>query len=310
MRVWDGIESVDPPLVATSVAIGTFDGVHLGHQALIGTAVADARANGRAAVVFTFDRHPAETITPGHTPGYLTTPARRAALIGELGADDLVVARFDEALRQMTAEDFVRQVLSGRLGARAVVAGQGFRFGRDQRGDDALLQSLGQRLGFEVRSVAPVLVDGERVSSTRVRQLVQEGSVERAARVLGRPYAIAGVVERGQRLGRRLGYPTANVRTTYPLVVPGDGVYATWALLGEARRPGACSVGLRPTVDGRSRVIEVFILDYSGDLYGRTVELQFVSRLREQRRFESLEALTEQMRLDVEQVARTLRGVQ
>lgn len=307
MIVRVGMENIPEPFAAASVAIGTFDGVHCGHQALISAAVADARVHSRPALVFTFDRHPSELLTPERAPGYLCTPAQRQRWIEALGVDYLVIARFDAALREMTPEAFLRDILKERLGARAVLVGDGFRFGRNQEGDIAYLEAQQERFGYTLHVLAPVMVGGERASSSRIRTLLRRGDLAGAEAILGRPYALTGVVVEGEKLGRKLGYPTANLRPVVPMVVPADGIYAVRVCWRENRAKGACSIGMRPTVGGTQRTIEVFLLDFSGDLYGETLEIEFAARLRDELRFQTLEALVEQMRRDVAQVAALLQ---
>jgi len=308
MEVWRGLGAVRSPFAESTVAIGVFDGIHLGHQELIAEAVKDARDSGRPSVVFTFDRHPAELISPFHAPPCITPPQRREALIGRLGADHLVVARFDDRFRSLSPEPFLRFVLVGVLGCRSVFVGPDFRFGRDHAGNTQYLVEAGSRLGFITHVIPPVLVDGERVSSTRIRELIQEGSVERAATFLGRPYVLEGSVVAGDGLGRTLGFPTANIQPCCRQVIPGDGVYAVWTLWHGERLRGACSVGDRPTVGGLDRRIEVHLLDRTADLYGERLEVEFVARLRGQQRFPRVEDLVAQMQKDVEAVRRILNG--
>lgn len=306
MHVWNGLDSITRPLPASSVAVGTFDGVHVGHQALIATAISDARGSDRVAVAFTFDRHPSTLVDPEHVPGLLTTPEQRRAAIEGLGADHLVVARFNQELRDMPPDRFVRDILVELLGARTVCVGAGFRFGRDRAGDEQCLREMGERLGFHVRVLAEVRLDGERVSSSGIRRLLDAGDVRRAAQWLGRPYALVGLVVEGEKLGRKLGYPTANIRPTHQQAVPRDGVYAVWVRVDGELHPGACSIGMRPTVGGRSRTIEAYLLDWSGSLYGCEVELVFESRLRDELAFPDLDSLVAQMDKDVEEVRRRL----
>lgn len=317
MRIWEGLESIDTPLEASTVAIGMFDGVHIGHQALIAAAVEDGRVHRRPSVVFTFDRHPAEQIAPDRFPGYLTTPEQRRRLIAALGPDHLVIARFDERFRQLSPEGFLRFVLVGILGAEAVFVGEDFRFGCNQAGDVAYLREAQARWDFALEVIPPVLVNGEKASSTRTRTLLRAGDIPGVEAILGHPYRLVGTVIEGERLGRRLGYPTANLRLSIPQVVPSDGIYAVWVEIpsalarsatqdGRRRYKGACSIGMRPTVGGTTRTIEVYLLDFSGDLYGETLEMEFVARLRDELKFDSLEALVEQMRRDVSQVERML----
>lgn len=302
MKTWTALETICDPLEATSVAIGMFDGLHVGHQALIHDAVADARAHGRESAVFTFDRHPAELFAPDRAPGYLGFPAQRDALLAAMGVDHLVVARFDERFRDLSPESFLRFVLCGVLGARAVFVGEDFRFGHDHVGDVACLRDAQERWAYVLHVHAPVLVDGERASSSRIRALLREGDLARALRMLGHPYVLRGTVVRGQQLGRKLGFPTANVELERAQVVPADGVYVVWATVNGRRHKGACSIGVRPAVGGTARTVEVYLLDFAGDLYGQTLDVEFAARLRDEANFETLEALTAQIARDVEQV--------
>jgi len=299
MLTIEGLAAAAGRFTATTVCIGAFDGVHLGHQALIDATVRDARAAGRSAVVLTFDRRPAEVTGAAEMPGYLTTPAQRARAIAERGVDALVVARFDEQLRATDPAPFAEEALAGMLSARAVVVGEGFRYGRGQSGDVETLRADGRRLGFRVVAVPPVVDGGGKVSSTRIRELVSRGEVGEAARLIGRPFALQGQVGTGQQLGRRLGYPTANLVPSFPQVTPADGVYACWSVWDGERRPAACGIGVRPTIGGGPRSIEAYIVGFDGDLYGRTLELEFVKRLRGEERFDTVDALREQMGRDV-----------
>jgi riboflavin kinase/FMN adenylyltransferase len=307
MNLFEGLESVPNPFPSATVAIGTFDGVHIGHQAIIRAAVEDARAHTRPALVFTFDRHPKEIVAPDQVPPYLTTPEQRRRLIADLGADALIVARFDKALSQLFPDEFVETILQAKLGAKAVVVGQNFGFGRERAGNVAYLEQAQARFDFTLRAIEPVLMDGTPVSSTRIRDCLQSGDIRSAERLLGHPYLLAGTVVAGQRLGRQLGYPTANLALTYRQAVPADGIYAVYLHLSDGRiQPGACSIGSRPTVEGAGRAIETYLLDFDEDLYGQGVEIRFVERLREERKFESLEALVAQMARDVAQARRIL----
>lgn len=302
MNVFEGLETIPTPFARSTVAIGTFDGVHVGHQAIIRAAVADARAHGRPALVFTFDRHPAELIAPERLPGYLTTPAQRNHLIAEQGADGLVIARFDSSLRERSPDEFVRDILKGLLGAEAIVEGSNFRFGKGAAGDTAYLERAQEEFGFTLHVLEPVRVGGEPASSTRVRDCLRSGNIAAAETLLGHPYWLAGTVVEGQKLGRTLGYPTANLAPTYRQVVPADGIYAGLARLADGRTFGAaCSLGDRPTIEGAGRSIEAYLLDFDADLYGQEMELRFLQRLRLEEKFDSLEALTAQMARDVEQ---------
>ncbi len=301
MKVFDGLDALPAPFAPATVAIGTFDGVHRGHQALIATAVADARAHDRPALVFTFDRHPQELLAPDRAPAYLTTPAQRNRLIAELGADALVVAAFDRALSQMSPEAFVRDILKRRLGADSIVVGDNFYFGRERAGSAAYLREKADEFGFALHALEPVLVGGQPASSTRVREAIRAGDLAEAETVLGHSYLLAGTIVKGQQLGRTLGYPTANLALTVNQVVPPDGVWAVVATLQDARNVnGACSLGERPTIEGAGRSLETFLFDFAEDLYGQEMELRFVQFLRPEAKFDSLDALVVQMARDVE----------
>jgi riboflavin kinase / FMN adenylyltransferase len=285
----------------SAVCIGAFDGLHLGHQALVAETVARARALGLPAAAVTFEPLPREFFAPADPPPRLTLARTRVELLHGLGIDLVGLLRFDAGLAAMSAEAFVRRLLVGRLGARSVRVGPGFRFGHRRAGDLALLQSMGGDLGadgFEAEAIAPVLLDGERVSSTRVRSALAAGDFAAAARLLGRPYAIAGTVVHGRRLGRSLGYPTANLRLggrTPPL----RGIFATRVHgVGAAPMPSVSSLGTRPTVDGGELLLEAHLFDFDGDLYGRRIAVEFVDKLRDEARFDDLPALVAQMDRD------------
>jgi riboflavin kinase / FMN adenylyltransferase len=268
-----------------SVAVGTFDGVHLGHREVI--AGSDS--------VLTFDPHPVSVVAPQHTPKLLTTLERKAELVASLGVEEMIVIPFDRGFAALSAAEFVDRVLVEALGARQVSIGENFRFGHRAQGDPALLAADGR---FET-VVHPLLeVDGEIVSSSHIRGLLGAGEVSEANRLLGSVFELAGVVTHGDERGRELGFPTANIVPDEELACPGHGVYACLA----DGRPAAVSIGVRPTFQtGRGELIEAYILDFEGDLYGSTLTLQFLERLRGERRFESAETLVEQMHKDVQQ---------
>ncbi len=298
MRIVRGLESYPPDAGASAVALGVFDGIHLGHRAILATAVGEARRHGLVALACTFEPHPLEVLQPARAPLPLTTLEERLALIAEAGIDATVIVAFTPAVAALEPETFVRDVLVGALKARDVVVGFNHRFGRGARGDAALLEALGPRLGFRAHVVAPLLVDGIPVSSSEVRQALQAGDLERAARLLGRPYSVEGEVVRGAGRGRTLGFPTANVKTRRPLPLPA-GVYACRAFLGADRYPAVINVGVRPTFGETELLVEAHLLDFSGDLYGRRLSLAFLRRLREERKFPDVEALRRQIALDV-----------
>jgi riboflavin kinase/FMN adenylyltransferase len=282
-----------------AVTLGNFDGVHLGHRALLEAARRVAEPEGWLVRAVTFDPHPAAVLAPERAPALLTTVARRAELLRAFGADDVEVLRFDADLAQLTPERFAREVLSEGLRARAVVVGPDFRFGRGRSGDAQRLTNLGAELGFARIAVEPVLEDGEVVSSTRVRAALGEGAVAEAARLLGRAHEVTGTVVRGDGRGRTLGVPTANLACE-PVLLPADGVYAVLGrVLGEgALLRGVANLGVRPTF-GAGRSAEVHFFDLDRDLYGARVRIAFVERLRTERRFDGLDALKAQIALDL-----------
>jgi riboflavin kinase/FMN adenylyltransferase len=276
-----------------SVAVGTFDGVHLGHREVI------AGSNS----VLSFDPHPVSVVAPQHTPKLLTPLARKAELIASLGVEELIVIPFDADFAMRSADEFVEQVLVGALGATQVAIGENFRFGHKAQGDPRLLTTDGRFATV----VHPLLeVDGEIVSSSHIRGLVLAGEVAPATELLGAPFQLCGEVVHGDERGRGLGFPTANLIPDEALVCPGHGVYACLA----DGRPAAVSIGVRPTFQtGRGELIEAYILDFDGDLYGRKLRLDFLARLRGERRFQTPEALIEQMHNDVERTREIAQAV-
>ncbi len=292
------------PRAGTAVTIGAYDGVHRGHQFVIGRLCGMAAAGGLASVVLTFDRHPAAVVRPESAPKLLTDLDQKLEVLASTGVDHTVVLRFDQARSQEEPEDFVREVLVDTLRARIVVVGEDFHFGRKRRGNVALLREMGGSLGFEVAHVP--LLPG--TSSTAIRSLVEAGDVAGAAELLGRPHEVRGVVQRGDQRGRELGYPTANVAVPTEILLPAPGIYAGWYGGG---RPTAISVGRRPTFhDGEAPVVlEAYLLDFEGDLYGQQARVSFVARLRDEERFESIEELVVQMAVDVEDTRAALGSV-
>ncbi len=290
-----------------SVSVGNFDGVHRGHQALVEVAVADARAGRGTAVVLTFDPHPSRVLSPDRAPSALMTVAQKAEMLAGLGVDRLAVLPFTPALAHETPEDFARLVLQRALGARVVVVGSGFRFGRRRAGDVATLESLGGALGFKVHAVPPLLHDGAPISSTRIREAVARGDVEAAAALLGRPFFVDGVVGKGDGRGRTIGVPTANLAPMNE-TLPGRGVYAARCTPeGDARWPAVVNVGRRPTFGGGGETtVEAHLIGFDGDLYGRTIRLSFVERLRDEQRFPDAPSLVRQIHQDVAAARRVL----
>lgn len=307
--------------------MGVFDGVHHGHQQVIGQAVAAARARNLPAVVVTFDPHPSEVVRPGSHPAVLTPVERKSRLLGELGVDGVCVIPFTLEFSQHSPEEFVHDVLIGQLHAAVVVVGENFRFGHRAAGDFDLLRRLGERFGFSAQATplrrgavdgagpaaaAEPTADEDLIySSTYIRACVAAGDVTAAAAALGRPHQIEGLVVRGDQRGAGLGFPTANLAPPPFTAIPADGIYAGW--LRRKRKPeeaipAAVSVGSNPTFAGQHRRVEAHLLDFSGDLYGEQVSLDFVERLREMRRFDDIEQLTAAIADDVTNTRRVLRG--
>ncbi|SDT77848.1 bifunctional riboflavin kinase/FAD synthetase [Actinoplanes derwentensis] len=303
MQRWRGFESVPSGWGRSVVTIGVFDGVHRGHQAIIGHAVKRAHDLGLQSVVMTFDPHPAEVVRPGSHPAVLTEPVRKAELIEALGVDALCVVPFTPAFSQLSPNEFVHDVLVESLHTAAVVVGDNFRFGHKAAGDVGLLESLGRTFGFTVEDAPLVAEDGLVFSSTYIRSCVDAGDVRAASAALGRPHSLSGVVVRGDQRGRELGFPTANLLADRYAAVPADGVYAAWfTRSGEGvRRPASVSIGTNPTFSGTERRIEAYVLDFDGDLYGERASLDFVGHLREQRTYDAIEPLIAQINADVEE---------
>lgn len=304
MDVLAGLQACPRPERGTVVTIGAYDGVHLGHRALLARVRRMADDLGAAAAVVTFDRHPATVVRPESAPRLLTDLDQKLELLETTGMDYAHVIRFDEERSKESAEDFVRTVLVDCLAARAVVVGHDFHFGHRRRGNVPLLQQMGAELGFDVLGIS-LLADeaaGEPVSSTRIRRLLAEGDVVSASALLGRPHEVRGTVVQGDRRGRQLGYPTANVVVPGEILLPADGIYAGWYRRpdGSAHR-AAISLGRRATFHphAEASVLEAYLLDFDGDLYGERAAVRFVARLRDDARFESVDALVSQIDADV-----------
>ena len=299
-------------LVRPAIVIGNFDGVHRGHQALIATARRLADSSGGEVVALTFDPHPARVLAPALAPPLITTLERRAELLGEAGADVVVLEPFTREFAAIQAEDFAAEVLHRGFRPSCVVVGYDFSFGRGRRGDTAMLESLGSQLGFGVSIVRRVAIHGLTCSSTKVREFVLEGRVEGAEVLLGRPFEITGEVVRGAGRGRGLGFPTANIRPEAELL-PKPGIYACRAVIldgsggvvagqggGGSKKLAALSIGTNPTFVSTGKLsVEAYLLDHDGDLYGQRLRLEVVARLRDELRFESVDALIAQIHADV-----------
>ncbi len=292
-----------------AVTLGMFDGVHVGHRQIIRDTLAEARRIGGVALVITFDRHPETVLAPAQAPLLIQPLWHRLRAIESLGVDYLWLIAFDTRFSQQHADVFVRRMVSDLGGLQSFCVGADFVFGHKQSGNLWLLKKLGAELKFEVHSVQPVLVDGTPVSSTRIRKAIGQGDLTGASGMLGRAYALAGTVVRGDGLGRTLGFPTANLDTT-GLVLPPNGVYAALARIDNETYQAAVNIGCRPTVHpgAEVRTVEAHLLDASGDFYGKHIELEFVGRLRDEKTFPSIEVLKSQIAADVAQARRLLLG--
>ncbi len=289
------------------VCIGAFDGLHRGHQALVGRAIIRARELGAAAVALSFEPLPREFFARDQPPPRLLLPREKFEGLRALGVDVVGLLRFNRALSSMAAEEFIEQLLVSRLSAKEVWVGPDFRFGKGRVGDFAMLQCIGTQRGFVAREIEPVLFDGERVSSSQLRLQLGAGELDAAAHALGKRYSISGTVVHGKQLGRKLGYPTANIRLAgkRPALM---GIYATW-VHGVGHQPIASvsSLGTRPTVLGTEPLLEAHLFDFDGDLYGKRLRVEFVAKLRDEEKFDGLPALVKQMDKDAEQARKILR---
>ena len=289
------------------LTIGVFDGVHLGHQSLIAKVMAEARAKGCAAGALTFRNHPDSVFNPNFQPQYITSLAERIRLMEEIGVDFVVPVTFDREVAGLRARRFA-ELLRKTLRMRGLVVGPDFAMGYKREGNVDALTSLGAELGFSVSVVDLLSEGGDAVHSTSIRKAIVEGSVGDAAKKLGRNFSISGMVVSGEKRGRTLGYPTANIEVGPSMAIPGNGIYATMAFVDGERHMAATSIGTRPTFDGKGRTIEAFLLGFDSNLYNRQLRLEFVQRLRDELKFESVDELLKQMELDVEQTRTLLQA--
>ena len=307
MELVRGLANLRDPHHGSVVTIGNYDGVHRGHQHMLATVTARARELGLPATVVTFEPTPREYFEGDAAPARLMRLREKLEALPLYGVDRVVVLRFDRRMQAMGADEFVERLLVRGLGARHVVVGHDFHYARRREGNIDTLRAAGDRHGYTVEEVGRFLVDGERVSSSLVREALGRGDLARAGLLLGRPYRMAGRVRRGQQLGRRLGYPTANL-ALHRKVVPLWGVFAVRVSgAGLVDHPAVASLGTRPTIDGTEPLLEVHVFDHDGDLYGRYLDVDFVRRLRDERRFESLDSLVEQMHRDAAEARELLR---
>jgi riboflavin kinase/FMN adenylyltransferase len=300
MKLLRRLAGLGPRQRGTAASIGNFDGVHLGHQAVLQDLTAQARALGLPSTVVVFEPMPQEYFARPEAPARLTRFREKWTRLEAAGVDQVLCLRFGPTLAEMAPEEFIERVLVKSLGVRHLTVGDDFRFGRERRGDFALLRETCRGQGFEVNAAASLTLDGARVSSTRIRELLAAGEMQAAAALLGRPYGLSGRVMHGERLGRQLGFPTANLALKRR-VSPVSGIFAARVLgAGSGPRAAAAYVGRRPAAGGTELQLEVHLMDFDGDLYGRRLEVELLQRLREDRHFDSLDALSAQMRKDVQ----------
>jgi riboflavin kinase/FMN adenylyltransferase len=304
MEVFRDIEDFHRPELKTVVTMGNFDGIHLGHQALVANAAAEAKQWRTKSVVFTFEPHPLKLLAPERAPRMIVNHQDKIEMLQALGVDAIIVQTFDRRFASIEAEDFVRRYLLECLNLSKIWLGRDLRFGRARQGDAEDLIRWGSELGFGVGIVEPILVQGKRISSSRIRQLIEQGRVDEVRPMLGRYHFISGMVVSGHRRGRNMGFPTANLAATTELL-PQDGIYATILELQNHHWLSVSSVGHNPTFEKGSRTVEAHILDFTQDIYGEPVKLSFVQRIREERKFAQIEDLVTQMHEDV-QAARAI----
>ena len=314
MNIIDGLDSLDKPLAESVLTIGNFDGVHLAHQQLLAQAGLFAANTGGPVVVLTFEPHPLSIVAPAKAPERLTPPKEKYHLLTQAGADLVVVAKSEPALLGLEAERFIDEIIWEKFHPTQIVEGPSFGFGRGRRGTPELLKERIARHGCETHILKPVTLEIAAhetllVSSTVIRGLIRDGKVRRAALCLGRPYALSGTVVRGHERGRDIGFPTANLEPEDQLV-PGEGVYSGEARVGEVTHSCAISIGRTPTFDGQTQQIEAHLLDFSGDVYDQPMRLEFHRFLRGQQKFDSVEALVEQLRRDVAAIRREASGTE
>lgn len=306
MKVLHSIQELQTVAEAVVVAIGVFDGVHLGHQAVIQRAQEEARRLNATAAVLTFDPHPARILRPDKAPRLLTSTLHKQQLIEKLGVSLLVLQPFDEAFAAQPPEIFIQQLAASAQPLKSICVGHQWAFGKGRAGNVDLLRKAGVELNFNVVEISPVSADGHTVSSTRIRQAIEAGDFATAERCLGRPYAILGTVKHGAQLGTQLGFPTANL-SAHSEQFPPNGVYAVRANAEGVELNGVANIGVRPTVTYESaRTLEVHLFDFQGDLYGRDLEIEFDSLLRQEQKFESLDALKSQIAQDCEAARKIL----
>jgi riboflavin kinase / FMN adenylyltransferase len=281
------------------LTIGNYDGVHVGHKAIIDQVRRRAAPQGGTSMLMTFNPHPLTVVKPESFIGLISPEALKKRLIEAAGIDVLIIAPFAEGFRQIEPEDYVRDILVGVLGIEGLIVGYDFRFGRGGRGDVNLLRQLSEKYGFFFEMVEAITLHGDKIGSNRIRHMVKEGETQKAIDFLGRPYIIEGRVVKGFGRGKELGFPTINIETAFQLI-PREGVYSTEITVGGAKRPSVTNIGRNPTFDGKELTIETYILDFHGDLYGEELTLSFYERIRDEMKFSSIDELKSRIALDVE----------
>lgn len=301
MEIYEGVERLPPSLPYPVATVGNFDGIHRGHLLIFRKVVGRAREAGGTSVVLTFDPHPQRVLKPEASPDLLTDLDSKLSLLEAEGIDVALIVPFTRDFARTSPKAFVAEILHKRVGAREVFVGHDFAFGKDRAGTIALLEAEGRRLGMAVTVVGAVEWEGETVSSSRIRHALVDGEPERAADLLGRPYSLSGKVVGGYQEGRILGFPTANLAVSSEVLVPAQGVYAVRVKWEGAWYDGVANIGTSPTFEDRPFRLEVHLFDFTGDLYDQTLEVAFLARLREERRFPSVDELTDQIRKDAEE---------
>jgi riboflavin kinase/FMN adenylyltransferase len=303
MLSFNSLDALPTDFGDTAVTIGKFDAIHLGHQFLLNDLVEAAEEHALSAVVLTFDRHPLNTLQPGSAPQSIVGKHQKSYHIAESGVDALVTLEFDEAMAQLSPEEFVKSILVEKLHAKYVVVGQGFRFGANGEGTCELMSSLAVKYGFKFKELAAYEVDGRVVSATLVREKLDAGDISGAAKLLGRPHVTTGKVEHGLKIGRTIGFPTANIARDCEGYLPLDGVYAGWMFVDGERLPTAISIGINETFQAVPRLAEAFVLDRTDlDLYEKVVSLEYVSFIRKAAKFNGVEDLVEEINRDIEKI--------
>jgi riboflavin kinase/FMN adenylyltransferase len=300
MNIIRNASELNPGARKVCVAIGVFDGVHLGHQQVIRQTIADAQQHEGISVVVTFDCHPNSVVAPDKIPALIYPLSKKLKAIESMGAETSLLIHFDKALSQIPAEEFIRKLARDFQNIHSICVGSRFTFGYKRQGNVDLLRKLGEELHFIVHGLAAISLDGERVSSTRIREAIQNGNLDGASQMLGRAYSLVGKIVEGDKLGRKLGFPTANLDVT-GLIIPPNGVYAIHAATAGKAHRAVLNIGLRPTLGNSTPQlrVEAHLLDFSGDLYGQEMEITFVEKLRDEQKFPSADALTKQIQKDI-----------